>query len=230
MLRRRAALSSGIVLNISKAREVLQWTKNTGVPCASGLPAATIEDRTNRRDGTSDRTVRHQLVANIREFFEAARLSEVGYLRPFKRNLVDVFVSRETLSYALDTANELFQAFEDHGHHVTLAATGEFHRPPLSVREGHKSDYDNGESWSPGRKTVVFIGSVAFGLTVYETTEEADVRYDWNGPIRYIRVSTVPTKNRRGTFGFPKKAVSLSCQTDRNQQPALTCLRLLKGR
>jgi len=83
--------------------------------------------------------------------------SEVGYLRPFKRNLVDIFVSRETLSYALDTANGLFMAFEDRGHRVTLASSGEFHRPQLIVQGGPKPEYYN-ESWSPGRQTVVFIG------------------------------------------------------------------------
>jgi len=146
--------------------------------------------------------MRHQLVANVREFFEAGRLSEVGYLRPFKRNLVDVFVSRETLSSALDTANELFQAFEGHDYRVALASTGEFHRPPLNVRDGQKLDYDTGDPWSPGRNTVVFIGSVAFGLTVYETTDEVEVKYDWKGPIRYIRVSRVPTKRTRAWAGL----------------------------
>jgi hypothetical protein len=85
---------------------------------------------------------------------------------------------------------------------VTLASTGEFHRPPLSVRDGNKLDYDNRDSWCPGRETVVFIGSVAFGLSFYETTDEVEVRHDWNGPIRYIRVSTVPTKRRRGWAGI----------------------------
>ena len=125
-------------LPVARPGEVLHWTKGTGVPRASSASATVIEDRKKRRDGTStsDRTVRHQLVANVREFFETGRLSEVGYLRPLKRNLVDVFVSRETLSYALDTANELFMAFENRGHRVTLASNGEFHRPQLIVQGG----------------------------------------------------------------------------------------------
>jgi hypothetical protein len=72
-------------LPVARPGEVLQWTKGTGVPRASRPTAATIEDRTKQRDGTStsDQTMRHQLLANVREFFEAGRLSEVGYLRPF---------------------------------------------------------------------------------------------------------------------------------------------------
>jgi hypothetical protein len=138
-------------------------------------------------------TERHQLVANVREFFEAGRLSEVGYLLPLKRNLVDVFVSRETLSYALDAANELFMAFENRGHRVTLASNGESHRPQLIVQGRPKPEYYN-ESWSPGRQTVVFIGNLAFGVTIFETSQEVEVKYDWKGPIRYIRVTAVKPK------------------------------------
>jgi hypothetical protein len=190
-------------LPLARPGEELQWTKGTGVPRASRLSAATIENRTNRREGTStsDRTMRHQLVANVREFFEAGRLSEVGYLRPFKRNLVDVFVSRETLPYALDTANELFMAFEDRGHRVTLASNGEFHRPQLIVQGGPKPEYYN-ESWSPGRQTVVFIGNLAFGVTIFETTEEVEVKHDWESPIRYIRVTAVKPKRAQRWAGI----------------------------
>src|SRR5262249_17048429 len=117
-------------LPAARPGEVVQWTKGNGVPRTTQSPLA-IEDRSKLREGTSTPygTIRHRLVANVRELFEAGRLSEVGYLRPFKRNLVDIFVSRETLSYALDTANELFQAFEARGHRVTLASSGEFQRP-----------------------------------------------------------------------------------------------------
>jgi transcriptional regulator len=69
---------------------------------------------TNRADASGKplsarRPERHELIAGVRESFESARLSEVGYLRPFKRNLVDVFVSKPALAYALDAANELFR-------------------------------------------------------------------------------------------------------------------------
>ena len=186
-------------LPAARLGELLHWTKGDGVPRTTQLSTPAIEDRTKRREGpsTSDRAIRHQLVANVREFFEAGRLSEVGYLRPLKRSLVDVFVSSETLTYALDIANELFQAFEDRGHRVTLASSREFHRPPLNVHDAQKLDHYSGDSRCPERETVVFIGSVAFGLTIFETTEEADVKYDSNSPIRYVRVGALPTKRRR---------------------------------
>jgi len=69
--------------------------------------------------------------------------------------------------------------------------------PPLNVHDAQKLDHYSGDSRCPERETVVFIGSVAFGLTIFETTEEADVKYDSNSPIRYVRVGALPTKRRR---------------------------------
>ena len=52
----------------------------------------------------------------FREHFEGVRESDNGYLRPSKRKLVDVFVSRGTLDRALAFANRLFRALEAQGH------------------------------------------------------------------------------------------------------------------
>jgi hypothetical protein len=104
-------------------------------------------------------------------------------------------VSKETLVNALDLANALFQRFEDRGHHVTLAPEY-LHRPALTVYEGQKFDYHNSEPWSPGRPTIVFIGKLPFGLTVYESTEHVDVTYEWNSAIRYVRASQASAKRR----------------------------------
>jgi hypothetical protein len=139
---------------------------------------------------------RHELVSGVRQHFDAGRLSETGYLRPLKRNLVDIFVSQPTLSYALDTANDLFLLLEQRGHRVGLASGPEHvHRPELSVYEGQKFDYHNREPWTPGRATLVWIDSVAFGLTLFESTDHVDVTYEWDRPVRYVR-TTSDTKPR----------------------------------
>ncbi len=83
-----------------------------------------------------------------------------------------------------------------------LAAGGQyFHRPELAVYDGQKFDYHNSEPWSPGRPTIVFIGTVPFGLTVYESTEHVDVTYEWDSPIRYVRASEAPAKRRPAWAG-----------------------------
>ena len=82
-------------------------------PPAVALPADS--GTSGRPVPRSERPARHQLVTGVRESCEKARFSEVGYLRPFKRNLVDIFVTKEALAYALDTANDLFLRLEARG-------------------------------------------------------------------------------------------------------------------
>jgi hypothetical protein len=183
--------------------EVLEWAKGDAVPrpLRSQSSADTKSVGAAAKPWSARRQERHELVAGVGEFFETGRLSEVGYLRPFKRNLVDVVVSKAVLTYALDTANKLFQALEKRGHRVALAPSGEIHRPELTVYQGQKFDYYNSEPWRPARKTVVYIGDVAFGLTVYESTEEVEVTYEWGRPVRYVRVSELPPKPRPKWMG-----------------------------
>ncbi len=179
--------------------EVPAWARGDSVPKPAkdrGKPAASAT--TGGAPTPVERAVRrHQLVTGVRESFEKARFSDVGYLRPFKRNLVDVFVTKETLGYALDTANDLFLRFEARGHRVVLSPDAYLHRPELPVFEGQKFSYYNSEPWRPGRATIVHLGSVAFGLTLYELTEHVEVTYRWDNPIRYVRVDQVPAKRIR---------------------------------
>jgi hypothetical protein len=183
--------------------EVLKWAKGDPVPdpphSQSSVDAKVADAAV--RPSSARRQERHELIAGVRQSFESGRLSEEGYLRPFKRNLVDVFVSKPALTYALDTANDLFQALEKRGHRVALAPPREFHRPELTVHQGQKFDYYNSEPWHPKRKTVVYIGDVALGLTVYESTEEVEVTYEWDRPVRYMRVSDSPPKPRPKWMG-----------------------------
>jgi hypothetical protein len=89
--------------------DATEWERGDWVPKPSeghGRPAE------SPKATKTELPSRHALVSGAREMFEKARLTETGYLRPFKRNLVDAFVSQPTLPYALDTANELFLALE----------------------------------------------------------------------------------------------------------------------
>ena len=146
--------------------EVLEWMKGDSVPRVV-RSSRDEEDRKSHR-GTlkpRERPARHPLVAGAREFFEAGRLSEVGYLRPRKRNLVDLFVSKETLANA---------------------------------------------PWAPGRSTIVFIGTVPFGLTVYESAEHVDGRT--NGTAR----SATSGRHRRQRRGVQRG-------TTFRRRPSSTC-------
>ena len=113
--------------------EVIEWERGDAVPRTTPAVAFPADSGTSGRPASrSERPARHQLLAGIRESFDKVRLSEVGYLRPFKRNLVDIFVTKEALAHALDTASDLFLRFEAHGNRVL--GTGESNGAPGRTR------------------------------------------------------------------------------------------------
>lgn len=63
---------------------------------------------------------RHPLIYEAKAHFEAGRVSRSGgnYLKPHKKLLVDLAVSKTGLDRALLFANRLFLAFEQHGYRV----------------------------------------------------------------------------------------------------------------
>jgi hypothetical protein len=73
-----------------------------------------------------------------------------------------------------------------------------FSRPELALYDGQAFDDRNRELWRPGRLTVVFVGDTAFGLSFCEFSEEAQVTYNWDYPVRYQKVlEEAPPKRRR---------------------------------
>jgi hypothetical protein len=128
----------------------------------------------------------HEVLVGAREHFEKSRVTEEGYLKPFKRLVVDVFTSKDQIDYALRLANQLFLLLEDRGHSVVLAQS--YSRPDLDVREDAKAQRYGLPKWSPSRPTVVFIGKVVIGLTLYEMMEEVEFRWVKG---KYVRVDSL---------------------------------------
>lgn len=178
--------------------DALIWSKGGGgshIPKALPRPPAPSV-RPVARD-RPPRTAVHSLLQGAKGYLESGRESYEGkYLKPAKRNLVDFAVTKTGLDKALSFANGLFQALEANGHHVMLAPTGEyFCRATVDERENPGKGHHYNNLWSPGRLTVVYVGTVAIGLTVIELSEEVEVRYV-NG--EYIRVEDyVPPKRSR---------------------------------
>lgn len=54
---------------------------------------------------------------------------------------------------------------------------------------------DIGDRWSPDRPTLVFIGTVAIGLTIYELSEQAPVRWDWK-TSKHVRLNSTPSAEK----------------------------------
>lgn len=149
------------------------------------LPAAPRQKRTETRRPLP---AIHPLIVGAKPLFAAGRLSwDIGYLKPAKRLLPDLAVTQTGLDKALSFVNLLYLALEEAGHRVVIAPQGEqLQRAEFDVYDppGGRNRYNN--LWSPQRSTVVYIGTVAIGLTVIEMAEEVEARYV-NG--KYIRLT-----------------------------------------
>lgn len=141
----------------------------------------------------------HRLLAGAEAAFQHARVSDRyydggPYLRPYKKNLVDIFVSKDELGRALHLASALFHALEHRGHRVALIPCdycGGYVRKHLDHREKpRKNAYDTLKTWSPSAATVAFVGTVAFGLTVYEVNHDVEGRYVGSEWVPMRRSST----------------------------------------
>jgi hypothetical protein len=107
-------------------------------------------------------------------------------------------------------ANMLFLALEAKDHRVVIAPNSErFHRAKVDERENPGKGHYHNDLWSPVRCTVVYIGTVAIGLTVIELSEKAEARY-MNG--EYVRLTDYAPERRgrypkdhgwTSTHGFP---------------------------
>jgi hypothetical protein len=144
----------------------------------------------------------HPLLENVTPLFERARISDSGYLRPLKRTLPDIFASNAGLAGALSVANELYLALEDRGYQISLATDGALHRRPAVDHRGGEAKEDaytdHRERWAPARLTVVALGTLAIGLSVYEMSERIEVRLvrgEW------VPVATSQPERRRSTYG-----------------------------
>jgi hypothetical protein len=101
----------------------------------------------------------------------------------------DPFAGRITasaagLEKALAFANDLFNALESAGHRVRFACAKEMsHRPRIDEHETilklnkQENPYSSRDLWRPSSPTVVYVGTVPFGLAVIEMTEAVLMRY-----------------------------------------------------
>lgn len=143
-----------------------------------------------------DRT--HGLIRGAKAHFEKTRqIEEWDYLKPYKKLLVDVVTSSEGLDRALSLANDLFNALESMGHRVVMAPTQESMRR-VNVDTPAVDYWHHTRYWSPYRPTIVYVGSIAIGLIIFEYPENATLRY-LNG--KYVR-DTVELERRHSRNSY----------------------------
>ena len=156
------------------------WTKGGGPYSRKSrtLPRPPSKRHKRKIKPPASKLRKHPLINGAKGHFEKQRyVHDVGYLKPTKKLLVDLVVSKPCLDKALEFANKLFLSLESKGHHVVIAPNSErFHREGFEKHEVPKN-YDYQSLWSPWRCTVVYVGTVAIGLTIVEMSEEVKVRY-----------------------------------------------------
>lgn len=147
----------------------LEWDPGTA------LPRQLSSLRRVRSQPVGDATRSHELLAYAKPILERAPEVE-GYLRPTKRMLVDLLVSKALLNRVLDVAGALFLELERRGHRVRYPSSHtRACRIEIDERENASSHVRVRTPWRPDRPTVVFIGGIAVGLTLLEIAEAVEV-------------------------------------------------------
>ena len=150
--------------------------------------------RTSSKRGTAESG--HPLIIGVKPHFLKTRETRSGILRPFKRLLVDVLASKEGLDAALKAADSLYQALTARGHRVVLAQSGTpQHRAEVELREKPRRNYFPDQQWRPDRPTVVYIGDIPIGLTLFEMTEQVEMQYV--GGSKYVPVRDLTARQKR---------------------------------
>lgn len=174
-----------------KPGDELEWARY-GQARRAPMPLPRPPEGNKRRHVRKELPARHPLLRGAEEILQEGRESDRGFVKPQKRRVVDVFASKEMIDQALDVANHLFLQLERRGYSVQIASRSqELYRHGLPRLQGTLHDSD---LWAPSAPTVVFIGTVAIGLTIFEMTEEVEVRWQ-NG--KYVRLSDLPPKKTR---------------------------------
>lgn len=165
----------------ARPEDELEWDReNDSTPPQRAKPRAPTR-RPRKASRKPERPGTHRMVAGAKAHFLKTRTPRNGYLRPYKKILVDLIVSEKGLDQALTLVNQLFWAFEDYGYRVAFSPPEEHtSRPQVDEREKPKKDrrdpYYN-RHWGPHRSTVVYVGDIGFGVTLIELSKSVEVKY-----------------------------------------------------
>ena len=185
-------------LPAARAGEPTEWQPGGGALIRRSMPRAKPEVE---RAPKSARPKTHSLIQSaMGDFLKTRKLEDWGYLKPYKRNLVDITASQTGLEHALTFANALFLALEAQGYRISLIDRyyGSVRRLAFGTGERpvQQKEYDpNDRSWAPKRLTVADVDGHMVGLALVEVATPTLLRYAGNST--YVRDSDyVPPKGR----------------------------------
>jgi len=164
-----------------KAGDEVSWDPDDCVPEVARAPSVrTPSRRTGGNPSRSaDSDAPHELIKGAKALFLAGRESYLGkYLKPSKRLLPEIHVTKGALDSALELASALFKQMERRGHRVTLTSLGEqIHSPPIDPRDKPDKRNHHVDFWSPARGTVAYVNGTPIGIAIFELTELTQMRY-----------------------------------------------------
>lgn len=139
----------------------------------------------------------HPLLIGAEAKLLEAREGYNTYLKPSKRLLPDLYVTKAALPHALDMANRFFRFLGEQGYRVDYSPQGiySFHRPELKYCESKEGWTTTWEHWQPARPTLVYFGTLPIGLTVFEYMERVEAQHRGG---KWVRVSELPPARGRG--------------------------------
>jgi len=176
----------------ARPEDELSWSRGTEEVIPNKPSPLPIQKTKRKLARNIKQSTTHHLLKNTKNLFLIGRETDYGYLKPNKKLLVDLIVSKPGLDGAFEIANALFLALERHQHRVKIANNNErFHRYELDERNTPNNDSRYINHWSPMRITVAYINTVAIGFTIYEISEKVEVIYH-NGeyiPVRDLNTS-----------------------------------------
>lgn len=190
----------------AKPGDEVEWTPGGGLPASPRRPlrlsrtATTRSNPTPKKPASISRPATHPLIGGAIGLIPVGRVSDEGYYRPNKKLLPDIIVTEKTLESGLKLANRFYRILESRGHHVRIAVESEqLNRVAINPHETPKSENQGSNLWTPYRPTVVYIDTVAIGLSIFEMCEDVEMQY-LNGD--YVPVSEVIAKktNLRNQF------------------------------
>lgn len=173
-----------------------EWTKGGLVSNPSNSPVPQPRrQRTKRVKINSILPETHPLIAGAKTHFVKSRKpssfdidkdTSNYYLRPYKKLLADLVVSKNSLDNGLEIMNKLFNAFLKSGYRTVIAPNAShFRRLEVEVRENNNNSNDYLSYWSPYRITAIYIDDIAIGLTLFETSKKVDVSHSWGTTFNF---------------------------------------------
>ena len=203
-------------LPAARAGEPTEWHPGGGVLVRRSMPRA---KPATERGPKSARPKTHGLIQGaMGDFLKTRKLEEWGYLKPYKRNLVDITVSQTCLEHALTFANALFLALEAKGHRISLIDHyyGSARRLAFGTGERpvQQKEYDpNDRSWVPRRLTVVHVDEHMVGLAIVEVAAPTLLRYVGNNT--YVRDTDYVAPKGRSRHAADTWTITRDCPTGR---------------